>query len=75
MRLPSTYLSWVDFSRTGLKPQDVADRFAKKARLFVSPGAQFGPGGDSWLRINFATPRKTLTEALDRIDEAFRDVR
>lgn len=75
MRLPSTYLAWIDFSRTGLKPQDVADRLAKRARLFVSPGAQFGPGGESWVRINFATPRKILTEALDRIDEAFKDVR
>ncbi len=75
MRLPSTYLAWIDFSRTGLTPQDVADRIAKRARLFVSPGAQFGPGGDSWVRINFATPRKTLAEALDRIDDAFRDVR
>ncbi len=75
MKLPSTYLSWVDFTGTGLKPADVADRMAKRARLFVSPGEQFGPGGEGWIRINFATSRKTLTEALDRIDEAFADIR
>lgn len=75
MQLPSTYLSWVDFTGTGLKPADVADRMAKRARLFVSPGEQFGPGGEGWIRINFATSRKTLTEALDRIDEAFADIR
>jgi cysteine-S-conjugate beta-lyase len=75
MRLESTYLSWIDFSGTGLTPQDVAARVAKRARLFVSPGAQFGPKGETWLRINFATPRPILTEALNRIDDAFRDVR
>jgi cysteine-S-conjugate beta-lyase len=75
MRLDSTYLSWVDFSNTGLTPQDVAARVAKRARLFVSPGAQFGPKGETWLRINFATPRPILDDALNRMDDAFRDVR
>lgn len=75
MKLPATYLSWVDFTGTGLKPADVAERMAKRARLFVSPGEQFGPGGEGWIRINFATSRKTLTQALDRIDEAFADLK
>ena len=33
-------------------------------------GEQFGPGGNTWLRFNFATPRPILTEALDRLDTA-----
>ena len=40
-----------------LTPEDVAARVAKRARIYVSPGSQFGPGGASWLRFNFATPR------------------
>jgi cystathionine beta-lyase len=75
MKLDSTYLAWIDFSGTGLTPDDVAERVAKRARLYVSPGAQFGPGGNGWLRINFATPRPILDEALARIDHAFADVR
>jgi cystathionine beta-lyase len=74
MHLDGTYLAWVDFSKTGLTPDDVAER-VKKARIFVSPGEQFGPGGDTWLRINFATPRPILEEALGRLDDAFGDVR
>ena len=46
-----------------------------RARIFASPGEQFGPGGDSWLRFNFATPRPILEEALGRLDEAFSDLR
>ena len=75
MRLDGTYLAWVDFSATGLAPEDVAARVAKRARIYASPGEQFGPGGTTWLRFNFATPRPILDEALDRLDDAFADVR
>jgi cystathionine beta-lyase len=75
MRLDGTYLAWVDFSATGLTPDDVAARVAQRARIFASPGEQFGPGGASWLRFNFATPRPLLEQALDRLDDAFADLR
>ena len=75
MRLDGTYLAWVDFSGTGLPPEDVAARVAKRARIYASPGEQFGPGGETWLRFNFATPRPILEEALGRLDDAFADLR
>ncbi|MBV8745983.1 MAG: pyridoxal phosphate-dependent aminotransferase [Xanthobacteraceae bacterium] len=75
MRLDATYLAWVDFSGTGLSPEEIAARVKTRARIFVSPGPQFGPGGESWLRFNFATPRPILAEALDRLDDAFADLR
>lgn len=75
MKLAATYLAWVDFSATGLPPEEVADRVKTRARIFASPGPQFGPGGDTWLRFNFATPRPILEEALGRLEDAFRDLR
>jgi len=75
MHLDGTYLAWVDFSGTGLAPEDVAARVRDRARLFVSPGEQFGPGGETWLRFNFATPRLLLDEALSRLEDAFSDLR
>jgi cysteine-S-conjugate beta-lyase len=75
MRLDATYLAWVNFSGTGLQAGDVARRVSERARIFVSPGSQFGPGGETWLRFNFATPRPILREALDRLDDAFQDLR
>ncbi|MBI1203827.1 MAG: putative C-S lyase [Rhodopseudomonas sp.] len=74
MRLDATYLAWVDFSGTGLAPSDVAERIASRARIFASPGQQFGPGGESWVRFNFATPRPILEEALARLGDAFADL-
>jgi cystathionine beta-lyase len=75
MRLDSTYLAWVDFAGTGLPPGEVAARVKNRARIFASPGEQFGPGGTTWLRFNFATPRPILDEALGRLEDAFRDLR
>lgn len=74
MHLASTYLAWVDFSGTGLPPDEVADRVKTSARIFASPGPQFGPGGETWLRFNIATPRPILEKALDRLDNAFQDL-
>jgi cystathionine beta-lyase len=75
MRLDATYLAWVDFSGTNLTPKEVADRVKKRARIFASPGEQFGPGGETWLRFNFAAPRPILEDALSRLEDAFEDLR
>ncbi len=75
MRLDATYLAWVNFAGTGLPVADVAARIKDRARIFASPGEQFGPGGGTWMRFNFATPRPILDEALKRLEDAFRDAR
>ena len=75
MRLDATYLAWVDFAKTGLSGEDVEQRIKTRARIFASPGAQFGAGGQTWMRFNIATPRPVLIEALNRLDAAFADLR
>ena len=75
MRLDATYLAWIDFSGTGLAPEEIATRIKDRARIFASPGEQFGPGGESWLRFNFATPRQIIAQALGRLEGAFQDLR
>jgi cystathionine beta-lyase len=74
IRLAATYLAWVDFSGTGLPAAEVAARVKNRARIFASPGPQFGPGGETWLRFNFATPRSIIDEALGRLKDAFQDL-
>ena len=74
MPLASTYLAWINFAETGLLPTDIDRRVKDSARIFASPGPQFGPGGERWLRFNIATPRPILDEALDRLEAAFNDL-
>ena len=71
MPLEATYLSWLDFSGTGLPPDEVVRRVEKVAQIAVNKGPTFGAGGESWLRFNFACPRATVERAMDRLAEAF----
>ncbi len=71
MHLEATYLAWVDFSQTGLERAEIMRRITDVARIGVSPGPQFGPGGERFVRFNLATPRYWIDEALSRLADAF----
>ena len=42
----------------------------KEAKVWLNEGIMFGSGGSGFVRLNFACPRATLTEALQRIEHA-----
>lgn len=71
MPLEATYLSWLDFSDTGLPMKEVSRRVAEDARLALNQGHTFGPGGESCLRLNFACGRPMLETALERLVSVF----
>ena len=74
MVLEATYLSWVDFSGTGMNAAEVIRRVERDAGIAVNYGASFGTGGADFLRINIATPRARVAEAADRLQQAFSDL-
>ncbi len=45
----------------------LAKRLVTEAKVAVSPGAAFGPGNDSFIRLCFATDEKILAPALERL--------
>lgn len=65
-----TYLIWLDFSALGLSATALEDLVVNKAKLWLDSGAIFGKVGIGFQRINIATNRSVLKEALDRIREA-----
>jgi cystathionine beta-lyase len=67
----STYLAWLDCRGLDLKPTPY-EFFLERARVALSPGRAFGPPGAGFARINFATSRGILTEALERMSKALR---
>lgn len=74
MPLEATYLSWVDFSGTGMAREEFTARVERDARIAVNHGPTFGKGGESWLRFNIATPRSRVEEAVSRLQAAFADL-
>ena len=67
-RLEGTYLPWVDISATGISEQQLCDRLLSEAHVWVNPGTMYGPeSGRGYIRLNIATQRSRLEEALNRI--------
>ncbi len=69
-----TYLVWLDFSKTGLTVEEIDDLIVNKAKLWLDSGHIFGPVGEGFQRINVACPGATLTEALERIEAALKQI-
>ena len=67
-----TYLSWLDFSALpGMAAPtggSVGERLREEGRVALNEGPTFGSGLEAFARLNFATSRAVLTEAIDRIE-------
>lgn len=74
MPLESTYLSWVDFSGTGMAIEEFTSRVTKQAKIAANYGPTFGKGGADFLRFNVAMPRVQVEEAVARMRTAFEDL-
>jgi cysteine-S-conjugate beta-lyase len=68
-RMEGTYLAWLDCRKTGI-PGNPFEFFLKEAKVALNDGAEFGKGGEGFVRLNFACPRIILDEALFRMRKA-----
>jgi cystathionine beta-lyase len=68
-KMEATYMAWLDCKDAGIRGNPF-DFFLKEAKVALNDGAEFGRGGEGFVRLNFACPRKTLAEALDRTTAA-----
>lgn len=63
----ATYLLWLDVSAYTNDSETFAKDLRDKTGLFVSPGKQFGKGGETFLRINIATSLENVKDACERL--------
>ena len=63
----ATYLAWIDFSSLGMKQDELNNWMYNEVGVGLNTGTMFGPGGEGFMRINFACPKKQLELALQRI--------
>ena len=67
-KLEGTYLPWIDISAMNTTAQDLCDKLLDEAKVWLNPGTMYGPqSGEGYIRINIATQRSRLIEALNRI--------
>jgi cysteine-S-conjugate beta-lyase len=66
----ATYMSWVDFRALNL-PTEPAEHLLAKAKVALNPGIPFGATvGAGFARLNFATPRAILDQAIEAMAAA-----
>ncbi len=70
--LEGTYLLWADVSACGESTTELCRCLEDVHKVKVSPGPDYGPGGEGFIRINLACPRARLEEGLSRIAKALR---
>ena len=70
LRPEGTYLIWLDCRKMGLSQAELVKFFEEKAKLGLNNGATFGPEGAGHMRINIATTRANMEEAMLRLTAA-----
>jgi cysteine-S-conjugate beta-lyase len=68
----ATYLAWLDCRRLETATEPAAF-FKAKARVELSSGEGYGPGGAGFVRLNFATSAAILAEILNKMADAASD--
>ena len=63
----ATYLLWIDCSSLGCNSREFAKFLRKETGLFLSNGAQYGSGGENFLRMNVACPKSLVLDGLERL--------
>ena len=66
----ATYLAWLDCRAARIPDSDPHTYFLERARVALNDGKTFGPGGEGFVRLNFACPRPLLADGLERMARA-----
>ena len=66
-----TYQIWLDFRELKLSDDELAKFLALEAGVALNPGIMYGPGGDGFMRMNIASPRKMIIQAMEQLKEAY----
>jgi len=48
------------------------DKLLKEALIAATPGSAFGPGGNNYVRLSYATSQSRIKQALERIEKVLR---
>ncbi len=70
----ATYMVWLDFHSLGMNDKALQKFVIEKAKLGLSDGPHFGPGGSGFQRMNLACPKSVLMEALVSLKNAIESI-
>ena len=75
LRPQATPFLFPNISSFGMTSREMCEYLRDEAKVIVMDGAEFGPPGEGFIRINFATAHPVLKEAMDRMEAALARLR
>ena len=69
----ATYMVWVDVRNFTSDSAKFVEEMNEKTGLLVSPGIQFGNGGEGFFRINLATSLENVKDACVRLEKYIKE--
>ena len=69
----ATYLLWLYCGEICSETEALADHIRTVTGLYLSHGAQYGKGGERFLRLNIACPHSVLEDGLQRLKRGIED--
>ncbi len=70
IRSQGTYLLWLDCRGLGMSDVRLREFFVREAKVGMNPGTVFGKDGSGFMRLNIASPRHLIADALERVKGA-----
>lgn len=70
IRPQASYLVFLDCRRLGLSVKGLNELFVDRAHLALNGGVMFGREGEGFMRMNVASPRSVIAEAMARLKKA-----
>jgi cystathionine beta-lyase len=68
--LEGGFVAWIDFRALGLAPEPLQAFLEDEAHLYLDPGAEYGPEGEGFCRMNIASPRRYIERAMECLASA-----
>ncbi len=63
----ATPFLFLDIRAFGMSSNEITEYLREKAKVIVASGTDFGPSGEGFIRMNFATSWDVLEEAIERM--------
>ena len=70
IRPQASFLVWLDCRSLGLSQEALLDLFIDKAHLALNDGEMFGQEGRGFMRLNVASPRVVIGQAMQQLKES-----
>ncbi|MTI80642.1 MAG: aminotransferase class I/II-fold pyridoxal phosphate-dependent enzyme [Firmicutes bacterium] len=61
------FYAFPSIQKTGMSSEEFAEELLKETKVALIPGNAFGPSGQGYVRVSYATSLQDLTEAVKRI--------